>query len=402
MKRRDFVGSVAATVAGGSGKAWGQQDQPLPPPAAAADERPALVRTPLVLMAPQADGFEGVWAVSRLSRGWLEWETDGLAGRAGVDAFGFVPQADGVLRARVSGLKKGSSGRVRAHTVAVDDQETVVTDWKAFRILNPDAETTHFAMWNDTHVHDDTIRELHARTPKTDFLLWNGDTCNDWTKPEWLVPTLLHPGGCDISAGRPLFINWGNHDVRGPHAFRMPSMIATPTGRPFHAFRSGPVAAICLHTGEDKPDDHPSFRGRVAFDVLRAEQTRWLSQTIELPAFANAPYRLVFCHIPLRWKDERLPDYAKGGFDRFSARSRDAWHNLLVKWKAQVVLSGHTHEHAWLPADAAFPYGQLIGGGPRKQHATISEGRADPSRCVIQVSDLSGAILHEVTLTPVT
>ncbi|HTU99807.1 MAG TPA: hypothetical protein VMF13_04660, partial [Luteitalea sp.] len=120
-------------------------------------------------------------------------------------------------------------------------------------------------------------------------------------------------------------------------------VVATPSTRPFYAFRSGPLAAICLHTGEDKPDSHPSFGGRVAFDALRQEQADWLAGVIQEPAFRDAPYRMVFCHIPLRWLDESPQDYAATGFDRHSGRSRAAWHRSLVEWRTQLVVSGHTH-----------------------------------------------------------
>ena len=197
-----------------------------------------------------------------------------------------------------------------------------------------------------------------------------------------------------------MFLTWGNHDVRGKRAYQMPDVIATPSGRPYYAFRSGPVGVICLHTGEDKPDAHPSFNGRVAFDSLRAEQTKWLEQVINDPALRDAPYRIVFCHIPLRWKKEVIPDYDKGGYDWFSYRSRDAWHPHLVKWKAQTIISGHTHEPALLPPNAEFPYAQLVGGGPSKAEATWMEGVADGRNLMIRVKDLTGKELHVIRLDP--
>ena len=231
-------------------------------------------------------------------------------------------------------------------------------------------------------------------------MVWNGDTCNDWTRDDLLDPTLLNPGNCDITDKRPLFITWGNHDSRGAHAFQMPGVVATPEGRPFYAFRSGPVAVICMHTGEDKPDDHPSFKGRVAFDALRQEQAEWLSETIRQPGFRDAPYRLVFCHIPLRWRDESPQDYSKTGFDRHSGRSRAAWHQSLVEWKTQVILSGHTHRHYWMPPTDAFPYGQLIGGGPKLHQATWIDGQADASALRLRVNNLEGEVLHDVEISP--
>lgn len=390
MKRREFLGALTA---GGLSPVLAQE--------ATTSLRPGLVRSPVVLMAPRADGLEAVWAVSRLSRGFVEWEAqDGSTGLAGADAFGFVPQGESILRVRLTGLKPGVTFRLRAHTIAADDKETVLSPWKTCRTLDPSAAATRFVVWNDTHINNDTIRALHQATPAADFLVWNGDTCNDWTADELLVPTLLHPAECDVTERRPLFLVWGNHDVRGPHAFKMPGLVATPEGRPFYAFRSGPVGVICLHTGEDKPDDHPSFQGRVAFDALRAEQARWLETAIRRPELREAPYRVVFCHIPLRWRDESVQDYSQSGFDRHSGRSRAAWHEALVAWRAQVIISGHTHQPLWMPPTAEFPYGQLIGGAPHPAYATWVDGIADATQLRLKVAHPAGTILHEISIKP--
>lgn len=392
MNRRHFIGALATSAAG---SAWAQPQ----------DNSPAsgtLVKTPLVLMAPRENGVEAVWAINQLSKGRIEWESDdGSAGTVASDRFGFVPQSDDLLRIRLNGLKPGRSYRVRSITVAAADGKQEASEWKSFRTLNSSATSSEFVVWNDTHINNETIQKLHEVTPSADFLFWNGDTCNDWKSPDLLIPTLLHPGSRDVTKGRPLFVAWGNHDVRGPHAFEMPKMIATPGGRPFYAFRSGPVAAICLHTGEDKPDNHPSFNGRVAFDALRREQTAWLADIIREPAYRDAPFRIVFCHIPLRWVTERVPDYDNGGFDHFSLRSRDAWHQALVDWKTQLVISGHTHRDAYLPASDAFPYAQLTGGGPQPKSATWMKGEASADELKLQVVGLDGTIRHNIKLRPV-
>lgn len=396
MKRRRFLGSLAATALSGT-CSWAENHSNL-----AATPSPPLVRTPLALMAPRPDGIEAVWAVNELSQGRLEWEAeDGTVGKAGMDAFGFVPQGHQVLRVRVAGLKPGTKYRARAVTMAANNgPREEASEWKPFKTLDPESDSTRFVVWNDTHINNTSIAQLHQSTPAADFFVWNGDTCNDWTAEDLLVPTLLHPGGCDITHGRPLCLVWGNHDVRGQHAFAMPRMVATPNNRPFYAFRSGPVAAICLHTGEDKPDSHPSFGGRVAFDALRKEQAGWLAETIRRPEIASAPYRVVFCHIPLRWLDESVQDYDKTGFDRHSGRSRAAWNQALVSWKAQLIISGHTHHPAWLPPTEEWPYGQLVGGGPQPKSATWMEGQASSAGLSVRVRDLDGQVRHEVTLRP--
>jgi hypothetical protein len=404
MKRRDFLSKTTiAALAGTAGvsTASAAETPESKPPAKVGGP---LVRTPAVIMAPRADGAEIVWAVSKLCRGSVEWKSaDGSSGTAAADSFGFVPQGGGILRVRIGGLKPGTDHEFRAITNASEGSDRHESDWRKFRTLDPAAASTSFVIWNDTHEHAETIRRLHESTPAGDFLLWNGDTCNNWIREDLLAPTLLAPAGQDISAARPLLLTWGNHDVRGVWAYKMPGMIATPSGRPFYAFRSGPVALIFLHTGEDKPDDHPSFDGRVAFDALRREQAAWLAQTILQPEFRDAPYRVVCCHIPLRWTVEKHlgpEDYAGGDFDHFSRRSRDAWHDSLVAWKAQLVISGHTHSAAYLPATAEFPYAQLVGGGPELKQATWIEGKADAKSLALVTKNIDGKTIHKAEFKP--
>nr|MCU0795370.1 metallophosphoesterase [Akkermansiaceae bacterium] len=304
---------------------------------------------------------------------------------------------------RVAGLKPGKSYRVRAITESADRKQKEESEWKEVRTLDPAAVESRFVVWNDTHQNAETLRALSEKSPGGDFFIWNGDVCNDWHEEAWLKPTLLDPAGCDITQGRPLVMIWGNHDVRGKWAWRLADFIATPEGKPYRAFRSGPVAAICLHTGEDKPDAHPSFGGRVAFEALRREQAEWLEQVIREPEIRDAPYRVVFCHIPLRWKSERnlqAEDYANGNYDAHSKSSRDAWHEALVKWGAQVVVSGHTHEVAWIPANGEFPYAQITGGGPQPERATWIEGEATQDGLGLTLKNLKGEEVHRADFKP--
>lgn len=367
----------------------------------------ALVTSPPVVMAPRTDGFEVVWGVSRLCRGRVEWEADdGSRGLVTGDAFGMVPQGDRVLRVRVGGLPTGATVRLRAVTEEVGAAGSRhESAWKTARTLDGTSDTARFAVWNDTHQREDTLRALHEATPEVDVLVWNGDLCNDWKDPSWFTSTVLDPAGLDVSDGRPLSIVVGNHDVRGTWAYQLEDFVATPEGRPFTAFRVGPVACVVLHTGEDKPDAHPTFEGRVAFEPLRAEQAAWLREVTARPEIAGAPYRVVFCHIPLRWVDESVVDYDAEGYDWFSRASRDAWHDALVGWGAQVVVSGHTHYQAWLPATEELPYAQLVSGGPdadptSDEAAAWIDGEASPDGLVLTMRDLAGTVLHEVRLPP--
>lgn len=387
MKRRTFIGSTGASLAALTTKSM------------AAEKNEKLVSTPAVIMAPRHDGAEIVWGVTRLARGAVEWRDEsGATGVFRTDDFGFTPQNARVLKVKLRGLKSGQTYEIRTLTEAIDGSaEKVESPWKSFRTLaEADHSECHFVVWNDTHEHDDTIKKLHEITPKADFLVWNGDTCNNWNREDQLTPILLHPGGCDITNGRPLLLTMGNHDVRGKHAFQISDHIATPENRPYCAFRNGPVAVILLNTGEDKPDDHPSFSGRASFQKHREEQAAWLKEVIARPEIKNAPHKIVFCHLPLRGENEiEKVDYAGGDWDRYARSSRDLWHESLVAWGAQVVISGHTHRQNWIPANADFPYAQLVGGGPKEDNARFIEGKVDGEMLKFTVRDLRGKITFE-------
>lgn len=365
-----------------------------------------LVTSPPVVMAPRHDGCEIVWGVGRLSRGWLQWSGPDGSGVVRADPFGMVPQGDRVLRVRLSGLAAGSELMVRAITESVaEPAERHESEWKPVRTLDKAAPTAHIAIWNDTHQRGDTLRALDQQTPEVDLLVWNGDLCNDWKDPSSFTSTVLSPEGLDITRGRPLSIVIGNHDVRGRWAYQLEEFVATPEGRPYSACRVGPVACILLHTGEDKPDDHPTFEGRVAFEQLRVEQAAWLREVTTRPEIRDAPYRLVFCHIPLRWIDETPPDYAAEGYDWFSGSSRREWHDALVGWGAQLIISGHTHLPALIETADGFPYAQLVGGGPDRdpaapEAATWIEVSADASALVATVRRLDGDVIIQRQLEP--
>lgn len=367
-----------------------------------------LVDSPPVLMGPRSNGVDVVWSVTEPAKGWIQWvpaDTDSLTVQprvAKLDAFGFVPQGTRVIRVRVTGWNAGSTYVLRAITESADGTRRVESDWKRVRTIDPAAPSTSFVVWNDTHQHEETLRRLDDASPEADFWVWNGDVCNNWDDPEEIAPTILNPAGRDMTAGRVLAFSWGNHDVRGPWAYRLPEIVATPNGRPYYSFRSGPVAAIVLNTGEDKPDDHPTFGGRVSFEQFRREQAAWLAQQIRRPGIVDAPYRVVFCHMPLRWITEPVltaADYASGGYDNYSRASRDLWDASLRAWGAQVLISGHTHESAWIPATATFPYAQLTGGAPTRA-VTWIEGSADQDQLKLTTHDLNGSAVHQTRILP--
>lgn len=407
MNRRDFLKN-----AGLAGFGAGVASHVI-----ADDKTPLIEATPMgspAVYAPTSEGATVIWPVPVNSVGWVSYSELGVEGAeqiAKADGFGFIANSDHVLRVRLKGLKPGKTYRYRTHTrpvcttpKAVEAAKVTVGEIRELRIPNPEAKETVFCVWNDTHDVPATLTRLAelTREQAADFLLWNGDVVGDRIGRASDIPGLfLQPrGGVDLSMGPPVFFVRGNHDCRGAEANRLPGYVDYPENRPYFSFRSGPVAGIVLDTGEDKPDDHPYLLGLSDFGSLIREQGEWLTREIEKPHLKDAPYKVVFCHIPLRWRDEFTPDYAGGGakgFDHWSARGRAAWHEPLVKWGAQLVVSGHTHHRWFAPASSEFPYAQLVGGGPGRAGFTGDDRpylivvRADAGQMTCRLLDLSDA-----------
>lgn len=385
-------------------------------PDAMPPDQAGLVEHGPLVMAPRADGATIVWSVRQDCLGQVLVRPIDDDGRLmtepityGSDAIGMVPRSDQVLQVRIEGLEPGQTHEFCTITRAVSDgpgrgsQRVQTGPWRRFTTLDPDAPSASFVVWNDTHQQTETLQGLQRVTPEADVLVWNGDICNNWTDPDLVTGTLLAPAGLDIGAGHPVLFNWGNHDVRGDHVGRAAAAVASPEGLPYCAMRIGPVAVVLLATGEDKPDDAAPFGGRVAFTELRARQQRWLVEALARPGIADAPYRVVFTHMPLRWLDEPElgpKDYAEGAYDEVSLVSRRAWHQALTDWGAQVVVSGHTHEAAVIEADGRFGYAQVVGGGEQPDTATWIHGQADEHRLVITIHGLAGGILGRCEFEP--
>ncbi len=395
MNRRSFL-TRAALFAGASS---------LPVGAIAAEAQPATFRllSDPVVTNPAPDGVSVLWATNGPATGWVEYgETPNLGLRAGGSDEGLFPFDERTFKVRLESLKPGTRYFYRVHACRIEfrnaykiiREEEVTAGPFSFVTPNPAAAETRFTVWNDTHENSTTLQGLHAAHSEApgDFLLWNGDVVNEVDSEEKMVGQFLSPAGLPFAATTPYYYVRGNHDVRGPAARRVARFVDVPAGKYFYSFRQGPLAAIVLDTGEDKPDTHPVYAGLNDFAAFRSAQAEWLAREIEKPHFKSAPFRILFCHIPLWWHDEKaVGDYCLDG--------RAKWHDLLVKAKVQLVISGHTHQADWYPANDQHPYGQLIGGGPKPSAATYIRGHATGDRLKVQHHRLDGSILHEFEVT---
>lgn len=366
-----------------------------------------------VLLNPSPDGVSIVCVFNAHAAGRVEYgDTETLGECAeGVASGGLRPCGDHLVF-QLAGLRPGQRCFYRVHASplrAADPFQSqlggeIVSELQSFRTLDPSAGEINFTVWNDTHETGPTLARLIAlhREQPGDFLFWNGDIFNTVSSRQSLIAQCFHPAGLAFADATPYFLTRGNHDVRGSEARLLPQLLNGPHGQYYYTFRHGPVGFLVLDTGEDKPDRDPSYAGLADFESYRSEQQRWLTKAIGEPAFASASIRVAFLHIPLVWEaeiPEHWPTVWNGHKGWITEDGFRKWNDLLTQAGVNLVISGHTHRHAWFPANKTRPYGQLIGGGPKPEQATVIRVKADARRLSFEVRDLQGNVVREGVLT---
>jgi len=370
--------------------------------------------SPPVVQQATRDGFAVSIEVNRLCTGHVEWgfAADALSHRARAADYGLIDASDRCLVIPVRFPAALESGRAVFYRVCAqsldyktayeisrgDPVETASFD---LQIPSVDERRVRLAVINDTHENVDVISALEPRVDALapDVLVWNGDACRSYDEPAELADLLLRPGAKGGWAStRPLLFTCGNHDVRGAHARLLPETLAPGPypGLPWNvAHRFGPLAVLSLDAGEDKPDHHPAFAGTAAYEPYRERQALWLREQLARPEIADAPFKIVFCHIPLRG----LPGQNDGStlidHARYSGHGSELWMPSLIEAGVHAVVSGHTHE--WridAPSDEQ-PVTQVVGGGPSESAATVIVIEATATELSIGIQDLSGATLAE-------
>jgi len=364
-----------------------------------------------VVTGPAPEAITILQPLQRHATAYLEFAVENEPWRR-VDAeqAGMLPLAEHILKFRMPPLPSGKTVRYRftaraAGWVKVKQfyhgelkfGEPQTSSEYTFRTLDAAADATTIAVWNDTHENSETLKTLHGLTTvlKPDLLLWNGDQSNDVHFEKDMTGQFLAPGGLSIAEHWPLAYVRGNHDVRGPAARSLGSFTGTPDDRFYYGFRSGPLAALVMDTGEDKPDDSPVFGGMVAFQKMQERQAQWIDAVVKEAWFREAPHKVLFCHIPLWFTRDIFPTHQRWECHDIC---RKLWVPKLAEAGVKLVVSGHTHDHRWMPAKEDQPIAQLIGGGPQPRSATFIRLTATREVLMVKMSGLDGSVLADVTM----
>jgi len=429
MKRRTFLTTLAATSAASALDAATQTKKSNPTGALE-----TKIISPPVIQNPTETSFSVSWMVSGSATGWVEWGTTEKLGNIAKPAHhGLMSMSEYALSASVTGIPKGSTIFYRVVTMpvhyknaySIQKGEPTPGEIRQIKLPTASSPTCNLVMVNDTHDHGKTIelvaKRINAIDP--DAVVWNGDAANTFDSPQQTARICLTPGQqkSTPSAGgwastRPLFFTLGNHDARGKSARTLPEVITpwpldagdplglAPTpfaaGRYCFVKRIGPVAIVCLDTGEDKPDSRAVWGGMAAYEPYREAQLEWLLKALKQPEIASAPYLITFCHIPLRGRKGDNDGTGPTGYCDYSGFGQKLWLQPLIDAGCQMILSGHTHRHRIDQPNKEFPIYQVVGGGPKETNATITHIRADKKSLQLTIENLKNEKVGEITLSP--
>jgi len=357
-----------------------------------------------VVSGPAPEAITILQPLQRHATGYLEFAVENEPyQRVDAPEAGLQPFAEYVLKFRFPPLPPGKTVRYRVTARPVGwvkvkqffhgelrfGEPQIGPEYR-FRTLDSAGGITTLAVWNDTHENVDTLKSLHGLTAtlKPDLLLWNGDQSNDVHFEKDMAGQFLVPAGLTIADRWPLAYVRGNHDVRGPAARRL---AAFTEDRFYYGFRSGPLAALVMDTGEDAPDDSPQFGGMAVFQKMQQRQAEWLKAVVKEAWFREAPHKVLFCHIPLWFTRDIFPSQRRWECHDFCRR---LWVPTLAAAGVKLVVSGHTHDYRWMPAKEGQPIAQLIGGGPQPRYATFIQLTATREVLTFGMRSLNGNPLY--------
>ena len=116
-------------------------------------------------------------------------------------------------------------------------------------------------------------------------------------------------------------------------------------------------------------------------DAYRTLQAKWLEKAVQNPAYKNAKYKIIICHIP--------PVLGWHGMEDI----RNKFVPILNKAGAQIMLSGHMHRHEILKADQTVNFPVII-----NSNVNIIKANLDEKQGSFKIYSQDGKLVDEVTI----
>lgn len=342
-----------------------------------------------------------IWTSNKDAIGWVELAPDDkthfyqqerpkiFSGKYGFKNVGTVHQVD------LKGLKPGTKYRYRVYNQEVLKHEGTSVQYGEYAATNvyrekpltfstpgPKSNVT-FAVINDIHGKNDVMTSLIKQVDleNTDFIVFNGDMVDNLLSEEQMYNGFMDTAIKLFASEKPMYYSRGNHETRGPFATSYPKYFPTSSGELYYMFNQGDACFIVLDCGEDKPDSDIEYSGIVDMDAYRTEQAKWLEKAVSSPAYKNAKYKIIICHIP--------PVLGWHGMEDI----RNKFVPILNKAGAQIMLSGHMHRHEILKPDQEVNFPVII-----NSNVNLIKVNLDQNQGTFKIYNQEGKMIEEVVI----
>jgi predicted phosphodiesterase len=336
-----------------------------------------------------------LWQTTTPAYGWVEYgKTDTLGMKADMVIDGMRNANTTLHKVRLTDLEHGATYYYRScfkpivkyDPYHVDFGDVVYSEIHTFKGASSEPNQMSCVIFNDLHSNHSLFNSLCNALGETDyqFSIFNGDCIQDPKSLSTVNKSLKAYNKGVFAHSRPALYIRGNHEIRGAFARNMKGLFDFPDDEYFFAMTAGPVRLIFLDCGEDKSDDHKEYSGLNDFSGYRKRQKEWLKTEVKSDAFKQAKHRILIHHIPLYNHNDRAT----------SILSRTLWAPILDSVPIDVAISGHTHQHDFIPTKAARNnYPVLIGGGKTLEDGTVIVLSATNDQLSIKMLNASGEII---------
>ncbi len=192
----------------------------------------------------------------------------------------------------------------------------------------------------DAHNRVDGPVSAAKKAGEHDLLVLNGDIPNHSGDIKYF--SAIHCIAGEITNGQyPVIFSRGNHDMRGIYAENIADHTPTDNGKSYYTVKLGPVWALLLDCGEDKPDKNAEYGYTICCEDFRKRQTDFLEALVNAPEKEyledQVKYRLIISHIPFSM-------HFNPPFNIEEDRYTD-WCNIIKSSiKPNLMLAGHIHK----------------------------------------------------------
>ncbi|MFC1562733.1 metallophosphoesterase [candidate division KSB1 bacterium] len=347
------------------------------------------------LLQPTESSMIVMWMTNKNCVSKVEYGTgDNLEYTAVNSQHGLIDANITIHKVRISGLQAGTDYKYRAvskeivkfEPYKVTFGETVESDKYRFRTLDRNKNNFSIFVVNDIHEREARFDSLLSGVnwEAVDIVFLNGDIINHFEDERQIFDGFLDKAVDIFAREIPFIYVRGNHETRGLAARSLMDYFPTGSGRYYYSFGHGPIHFIILDSGEDKEDSNVSYCSLADFDRYRDEQAEWLEEEIKSDSFKEAKFRIVLIHMPLY-----------GGNNWHGIQDiRKKFGSILNKGQIDMMISGHTHRFARIPAqEGENTYPIVIGGTDTKIKIDVSENQLNTT-----VLRLDGSVVDELII----